>query len=186
MANLHGATLLSKIELVRAYHPMAPDDFSKTAITMSFSLFRFFRKPNGMRNSGRKTQGFINGTLHGLDFCHAYIEDLLIASSSPDEHKVHLKSVFQRLAEHGILVNMDKSEFGVHMLTFLGHVISNRGIKPHPDKAKVVPMTQTKHRLREFFCLENFYHRFITQCATILQPLNLLLSTYESAAKKLH
>ncbi|XP_037528670.1 uncharacterized protein LOC119405916 [Rhipicephalus sanguineus] len=165
---------------------MASEDIPKTAITKPFGLFEFLRMPFGLRNSGQTFQRFINGVLHGLDFCHAYLDDLLIASSTPDQHEVHLRSVFQRLAEHGILVNTDKSEFGVHKLTFLGHVISSSGIKPHPDKVKAVeqfPQPNNKRQLREFLGLVNYYRRFIPQCATILQPLHLLLSTHEGAAK---
>ncbi len=62
-----------------------------------------------------------------------YIDDLLIASSSPDEHLEHLRSVFQRLNEHGIVINVPKSHFGVAELDFLGHHVDATGIRPLED-----------------------------------------------------
>ena len=44
--------------------------------------------------------------LRGLDFVYCYIDDLLIASSSPEEHLEHLRMVLKYLEEHGILINV--------------------------------------------------------------------------------
>src|SRR6201990_3508133 len=59
--------------------------------------------------------------------CWAYLDDLLIASSSPELHKSHMRAVFTRLQEFGIRVNPDKCVLGVPSLTFLGqHYFSFR------------------------------------------------------------
>ncbi len=73
--------------------------------------------------------------LRGLDFCYSYIDDLLIASLSPEEHLNHLRLVLERLDMHGLLINVSKSSFGVPEL---GHHVSSAGIQPLAAKVQVV------------------------------------------------
>ena len=61
--------------------------------------------------------------LRGLPFAYTYVDDVLIASSSPEEHLKHLRIIFERLAAHGIVINPNKCLFGVNELDFLGHHI---------------------------------------------------------------
>ena len=126
--------------------------------------------------------------LHGLQFCYVYIDDLLIASSSPEEHKRHLRLVLERLDAHGIIINPQKCEFGVSSLNFLGHRVDRWGIHPLEEKVQVIrefPQPTTQRKLREFLGLVNFYHRFVPHGADILQPLNSLLAAPKDSAKTL-
>ena len=95
------------------------------------------------------------------------------------EHLHHLRLVLERSQQHGLLINVPKSKFGVSALDFLGHHISSQGIQPLTHKVQAIqdfPQPATHRKLREFLGLINFYHRFIPHCAAILKLLNSLLA----------
>ena len=159
---------------------MKPADACKTTITTSFGLYEFVRMPFGLRNAAQTFQRFIDQVLHGLPFCYAYIDDVLIASPTPDEHKKHLHTIFNCLREFGIIINPTKCVLGVPSLHFLGHLLDSQGIRPLEEKVAAVQsfvQPESRSNLCKFVGLINFYHCFIPNCTRILQPLNSLLST---------
>ena len=181
VSSLHGCNIFTKLDLVRAYHqiPVALDDAHRTAVKTPFGLFEFVNMPFGLRNAAQTFQRFMDIVFRGLDFVFTYIDDVLIASASPEEHLEHLRTVFKRLAEFGLVINLQKSQFGERQVEYLGHEISPEGCRPLPAKVAVIqryPVPQTKRQLRLFLGMINFYRRFIPDCTTLAAPLTRLTS----------
>ncbi|RUS85586.1 hypothetical protein EGW08_006669 [Elysia chlorotica] len=94
--HLAGCKVFSKIDLIRGYHqiPMAPSSIPKTAVVTPFGLWEFLRMPFGLKNAAQSFQRLMDGILRDIPFAFVYLDDILVASRSSQEHAQHLEQLF--------------------------------------------------------------------------------------------
>lgn len=116
--------------------------------------------------------------LHSAPATFRQRDDIVVVVETIEEHVQVLREVFRRLREANLRLNPDKCAFFRKKITYLGHVISDRGIHTDPDKIVAVqslkPPTTVKE-LRQCVGLASWYRRFVPNFADVVQPMTALL-----------
>ncbi|KAL0395497.1 UNVERIFIED_CONTAM: Retrovirus-related Pol polyprotein from transposon [Sesamum latifolium] len=111
-------------------------------------------------------------------FVIVFIDDILIYSSSQEEHEKHLRAVLQILRAKQLYAKFSKCEFWMEEIAFLGHIISKEGVQPDPTKVKAILEWESPKNIsevRNFLGLAGYYSRFVKDFSVIAKPLTSLL-----------
>ncbi|KAJ2937197.1 hypothetical protein O0L34_g18956 [Tuta absoluta] len=141
----------------------------------------------GLRNAGQTFQRFVNEVVRGLEFCFAYIDDILVYSKDHTEHAEHLRILFGRLNEYGVVINPAKCVFGAEEVSFLGYRVTAQGTSPPKDRIKDLvdfPPPKTVEGMRRFLGMINFYRRFLPDAAKFQAPLIDAVTATQGKGKK--
>ena len=107
-----------------------------------------------------------------------YLDDIFIYSKNEEEHAEPLRFVLMKLREHRLYAKFSKCEFWLPEVTYLGHVISAKGIVVNPERVQAVldwtPPESVK-QVRSFLGLANYSRRFIENFSKFAKPLTELL-----------
>uniref|UniRef100_A0A8C1EY99 Gypsy retrotransposon integrase-like protein 1 n=1 Tax=Cyprinus carpio carpio TaxID=630221 RepID=A0A8C1EY99_CYPCA len=181
---LQGASIFTKLDFRNAYHlvRIREGDEWKTAFNTPRGHFEYLVMPFGLSNSPAVFQAIVNDVLRDMidQFIYVYLDDILIFSSSLQEHVQHVQRVLQRLLENGLFVKAEKCEFHPQSDPFLGYIVSTEGIRMDPEKVKAVvewPSPDSRKAIQRFLGYANFYRRFICNFSQLAAPLTALTST---------
>ena len=110
--------------------------------------------------------------------CFAYIDDVLVGSRTFDEHLENLQQVFSRLRKAGLHLKVKKCLFLREEVPYLGHVVTEHGIKSDPGKINTVkqyPVPVDATQVRQFLGLTLYYRCFVPEFSKVAAPLHSLL-----------
>jgi len=178
---LGGSKLFSTFDLRSGYFNVMMDkkDADKTSFVTRQGTFRFNKLPFGLCNAGSTFQRVMDISMSGLNFtsCLVYLDDIIVFSKTVDEHLTRLVQVFERLRSAKLKLKVSKCHLIQSSVSFLGHVVSDRGIGTDPAKAELIrnwPQPTSVSEVRSFLGLASYYRKFILGFACIAAPLHKL------------
>ncbi|XP_060103255.1 uncharacterized protein LOC132577484, partial [Heteronotia binoei] len=136
---LKGAQIYTKLDLRGAYNlvRIRPGDEWKTAFGTRYGQYEHLVMPFGLTNAPAVFQRFMNDIFRDLldRFTIIYLDDILIYSHNPAQHAEHVRQVLQRLRAHGLYAKLEKCDFDLRSVEFLGHIIG-----PYPVVEQINPV----------------------------------------------
>ena len=160
---------------------MEEADIPKTAFHAgSSSLFKFTRMPFGLTNAGASFCRLMEMVIGDQQFVTLlfYLDNICIFANSANQMLEGIELVFSRLKQYQLKIKPKKSFFFQMEVSFLGHVLSAKGISPNPEKVDKVwdwPVPKTSKEVHSFIDLASYYCRFIPNFAKWSKPLNALI-----------
>ncbi|KAF4301954.1 hypothetical protein GTA08_BOTSDO10282 [Botryosphaeria dothidea] len=172
------AKIFTKLDVVHAFNRIRIKEGHEylTAFNTRFGQYEYLVMPFGLCNAPGTFQSYINNSvLEYLDkFCIAYLDDILIYSEKEDEHAKNVNKVLQRLKDRGLQLDLDKCEFNIRSVKYLGLIVSTNGIEMDPEKVSAIINWEAPTSVKgvqAFLGFANFYRRFIKNFSHIARPL---------------
>ena len=156
---LKGAKYLCSLDLTHGYHhiPVDEEDIEKTAFRVGTGgLYEYTRMPFGLCNAPATFMRVMDKVFGDQNFqtLLIYLDDILVFGATVQETLERLDMVFSRLSQYNLKVKPEKCHLFHKRLRFLGHIISEDGVSPDPEKTRAVQewdRPQNEAELRSFW-----------------------------------
>ena len=184
LARLGKATIYTNIDLAWVFwqSPVRKADRQKTAFACELGLFEWRRMPFGMCNASATFRRAIARALRKIvnregSMVMAYIDDIVLATETAEDHMVRLREVFENLREAGFKMKVAKCDFMKSEIKYLGRVVSAEGIKPVPKtvaKLRDWDIPRNKTEMQSFLGFANYYRELNPWRAKLVAPLHAI------------
>ena len=176
---LNGSIVYSSLGCTCGYHHivLSPEVQKKSAFVMPIERFEFKKVPFGLVEVPVNFQQIINEVLKGLSVAFRYLDNILVFSENNEKHLKDLRTIFDTLWTVDVKLKRTKCYFFKCDLHYLGHLISEKGIYPFPEKLKStkgLPVPRTPKEVKKMLDVTGFYQKFISAYTDLVQPLTQL------------
>ena len=180
LSRLGESSVFSKLDANSGFWQIDLEQESRklTTFLSPFGRFCFNRLPFGVSSAPEIFQRAMSRLLEGVPGIICHMDDILVHGKDLHTHDERLRQVLGILQNSGLTLNARKCEFRRSSLTFLGHIITQEGVRP--DSAKVTaiqdfPIPTSKTDLRRINGMLNQMARFIPNLANLNAPMRELL-----------
>ncbi|XP_063586253.1 uncharacterized protein LOC134763615 [Penaeus indicus] len=172
---------ITVLDLLKGYYqvPLSPEARQITAFVTPNGFYNYCVLPFGLKNAPSSFQRLTGSIIRGLKGVKVYIDDLVVYSSKWEDHVATLRSLFERLQDAGLTVNLVKSEFAQAKVRYLGHEVGGGEVAPVKAKVEAInelPVPKNKRAIQRFIGMAGYYRRFCPNFADVAKPLTYLLS----------
>ena len=184
-SSLHGSKWFCTMDLKMGFHqiPMAESSKDYTAFCSPFGLFSFERMSQGLTNSPATFQRLMERCVGDMNFKEllVYLDDIIVHGSDIEETLHRLVKVLTRLRDYGLKLDPKKCHFFHKTVKHLGHIVSEGGVCPDPDKISALttwPRPETLRDLKKFLGFTGYFRQFAENYSNIGKSLNNLTAGY--------
>ena len=179
---LNGKKYFSSLDAKSGFHQLPIDevDQHKTSFRTQDGQFQFCRLPFGMRNASFQFQRALEEVLKEAlnDYAQVYVDDIVLFSSSFNDHLRDLDKILKLLIKGGVRLSMNKCQIAKNEIKYLGYIVNGDHIRPSQEKLKAVrefPEPKCPKDIKRFLGLCGFYRQCIQGFSKITVPLSELL-----------
>lgn len=152
------------------------EESSKEVLTANThrGLLRFDRLVEGISCAGSIFQSSMDEMLQGIRKSKNFIDDIVLGGKGVDGCKEKLEEVLDRLNRHNVKINLEKSEFFKSEIEYLGHLLTDEGLKPCENKVKAIreaPVPKNLTQLKSYLEMINYYSKFLPNLSSELHVL---------------
>ena len=181
LAQLTGAKIFSSLDANSGFWQVPLEKSSRllTTFLTPYGRYCFNKMPFGICSAPEHFQRQMEKILKGLQGVLCHMDDVMIFGRTKEEHDARLETALRRIEAAGVTLNPNKCQFGKTEIKFLGHLISENGIQPDPDKTAAIakmPHPTSVQELKRFMGMVNHLGKFSRNLAELSQPLRELLS----------
>ncbi|KAG3127040.1 hypothetical protein PI126_g22048 [Phytophthora idaei] len=182
------STIYSALDLRDGFYQilMRESDIALTAVsTPSGMLWEWVVMPQGLKNAPATFNRCVTHLLRSVrDFSPSYLDDVFVHSravngkTDVEVHKEHLRKLLGLMRKHKLYANLKKCIFGASETPILGCFVGKNGVRPDPEKVRVInewPTLSNVKELRQFLGLATYLCKYVENYAGKIRPLSQIL-----------
>ena len=182
ISEIPGTKVFSKLDAKAGFLQIKLDKQSSYLTTFNTPIgrYRWLRLPFGIKCSSEIYQRIMEQMIEGISGAFVIIDDISIADKDLEHHDKILKKVIQRATDYNLKLNFDKCCIRQSSIPYMGHIISDQGIEPDPEKVRAItgmPPPKDKEGVRRFLGLVHYLSRYIPNLSKVDAPLRILLQS---------